>query len=126
MWQCCSRETAHGACLGLRNTTPSLVLGSALVCRAISHIQKYSRLLSSVARNSFKICLSTPLSSLATNTSNQLLQHKLSPYLNSLTMGLMWTKQFGGRRAGGGVVVDKHGVRRAPFRFSLGRFSCFR
>jgi len=61
-------------------------------------------------------------------------------------MGLMWTKGFGGRHAGklttfpillvhagfslmilgGGVVVDKHGARRAPFRFSLGRFSCFR
>ncbi|KAF4552612.1 Hypothetical protein D9617_9g024010 [Elsinoe fawcettii] len=41
-------------------------------------------------------------------------------------MGLMWTKHWGGRHGGGGVVVDKHGVRRAPFRISLGRFSCFR
>ncbi|KAH7552273.1 hypothetical protein BM1_09135 [Bipolaris maydis] len=59
-------------------------------------------------------------------------------------MGLMWHKGFGGKRAGkmdptlqtwqaaanrftgGGIIVDKHGVRRAPFRISCGRFSCFR
>ncbi|OAL46348.1 hypothetical protein IQ07DRAFT_590512 [Pyrenochaeta sp. DS3sAY3a] len=61
-------------------------------------------------------------------------------------MGLMWTKMFGGRHAGklippeqcsydcskltlnlgGGVVADRHGVRRAPMRISCGRFSCFR
>ncbi|PSK60492.1 hypothetical protein B9Z65_642 [Elsinoe australis] len=41
-------------------------------------------------------------------------------------MGLMWTKNWGGRHGGGGVVVDRHGARRQPFRFSLGRFSCFR
>ncbi|EAT76584.1 hypothetical protein SNOG_16005 [Parastagonospora nodorum SN15] len=41
-------------------------------------------------------------------------------------MGLMWHKGFGGRHAGGGVVADRHGVRRAPFRLSCGRFSCFR
>ncbi|KAF2257632.1 hypothetical protein CC78DRAFT_588232 [Lojkania enalia] len=33
-------------------------------------------------------------------------------------MGLMWTKHWGGRHGGGGVVVDKHGVRRAPFRLT--------
>jgi hypothetical protein len=27
---------------------------------------------------------------------------------------------------GGGIVADRHGVRRAPFRISFGRFSCFR
>jgi hypothetical protein len=61
-------------------------------------------------------------------------------------MPFMWTKGFGGKHAGkldllldcspsirltlhvlgGGVIVDKHGPRRAPFRFSLGRFNCFR
>ncbi|KAK7181349.1 hypothetical protein PSPO01_12643 [Paraphaeosphaeria sporulosa] len=41
-------------------------------------------------------------------------------------MPLMWTKHFGGRHGGGGVIVDKHGARRAPFRISCGRFSCFR
>lgn len=68
---------------------------------------------------------------------------KSSTLINYWTMGLMWTKHWGGRHAGlyftlqismierwqlsgGGVVVDKHGARRAPFRFSLGRFSCFR
>jgi len=61
-------------------------------------------------------------------------------------MPFMWTKGWGGKHAGkldsfsyhlpsirltlsclgGGVIVDKHGPRRAPFRFSLGRFNCFR
>ncbi|KAL1302038.1 hypothetical protein AAFC00_002486 [Neodothiora populina] len=41
-------------------------------------------------------------------------------------MGLMWTKGWGGKHAGGGVIVDKNGVRRAPFRFSLGKLNCFR
>merc|ERR1712070_339499 len=39
-----------------------------------------------------------------------------SPSTNQATMGLMWTKGFGGKHAGGGVVIDKHGARRAPFR----------
>lgn len=65
-------------------------------------------------------------------------------FTHTTNMGLMWHKGFGGRRAGkmdptlqsrqaaanisigGGVVVDKHGVRRAPFRISCGGFSCFR
>lgn len=27
---------------------------------------------------------------------------------------------------GGGVIVDKNGAHRAPFRFSLGKLNCFR
>lgn len=30
------------------------------------------------------------------------------------------------RFLGGGVIVDKHGPRRAPFRFSFGKLNCFR
>jgi len=41
-------------------------------------------------------------------------------------MGLMWTKGFGGKHAGGGVVIDKHGARRAPFRFSFKGLNCFK
>lgn len=41
-------------------------------------------------------------------------------------MGFFYTKGFGGKHFGGGIVVDKHGARRAPFRFSLGRLNCFR
>ncbi|KAK6000418.1 hypothetical protein QM012_003664 [Aureobasidium pullulans] len=41
-------------------------------------------------------------------------------------MPFMWTKGWGNKHAGGGVVVDKHGPHRAPFRFSLGKFNCFR
>ncbi|CBX96679.1 hypothetical protein LEMA_P109440.1 [Plenodomus lingam JN3] len=41
-------------------------------------------------------------------------------------MGLMWHKGFGGRHAGGGIVADKHGIRRAPIRLSCFGFSCFR
>lgn len=61
-------------------------------------------------------------------------------------MPFMWTKGWGGKHAGkldflfyhslsiplilsrlgGGVIVDKHGPRRAPFRFSFGKLNCFR
>merc|ERR1711964_21710 len=49
-----------------------------------------------------------------------------SPTTNQATMGLMWTKGFGGKHAGGGVVIDKHGARRAPFRFSFKGLNCFK
>jgi hypothetical protein len=35
-------------------------------------------------------------------------------------------QNWGGKHAGGGIRVDKHGVHRNPFRFSLGRLNCFR
>ena len=41
-------------------------------------------------------------------------------------MPFFYSKGFGGRHFGGGVIADRHGVRRAPWRFSLGGFSCFR
>ncbi|KAJ4518125.1 hypothetical protein HRR83_003420 [Exophiala dermatitidis] len=43
-----------------------------------------------------------------------------------LAMPLLYTKNWGGKHVGGGVNVSRHGVRRNPFRISLGRFSCFR
>jgi len=41
-------------------------------------------------------------------------------------MPFFYTKGFGGKHVGGGVIVDKNGPRRAPWRFSLGKFNCFR
>ncbi|RMJ16141.1 hypothetical protein CDV36_004183 [Fusarium kuroshium] len=41
-------------------------------------------------------------------------------------MGLFWSKGIGGRHFGTSIHVDKNGVRRGPWRFSLGKFSCFR
>jgi len=46
--------------------------------------------------------------------------------LHNYNMPFLYTKNWGGRRAGGGVTVDRHGVRRNPFRISFGRFNCFR
>ncbi|KAF0638888.1 hypothetical protein FPSE5266_20239 [Fusarium pseudograminearum] len=45
---------------------------------------------------------------------------------NTNIMGLFWSKGVGGRHFGTSVHVDKNGVRRGPWRFSLGKFSCFR
>ncbi|KAK4624535.1 hypothetical protein CLAFUW4_06218 [Fulvia fulva] len=41
-------------------------------------------------------------------------------------MPFLWTKNFGGKHAGGGVTVDRHGVRRNPFRFRCCGLNCFR
>ncbi|KFH43929.1 hypothetical protein ACRE_053060 [Hapsidospora chrysogenum ATCC 11550] len=41
-------------------------------------------------------------------------------------MGLFWGKGIGTRHFGTSVRVDRHGVRRGPWRFSLGKYSCFR
>ena len=41
-------------------------------------------------------------------------------------MPFFYSKRFGGKHVSGGVVVDKHGARRAPWRFSLGGLNCFR
>jgi hypothetical protein len=37
-----------------------------------------------------------------------------------------YVKRIGGRRFGTSVHVNRHGVRRGPWRFSLGKFSCFK
>ncbi|ROV90709.1 hypothetical protein VSDG_08278 [Cytospora chrysosperma] len=41
-------------------------------------------------------------------------------------MPLFWSKGFGGRHFGTNVTVDRHGVRRGPWRVTLGKFNCFR
>ena len=41
-------------------------------------------------------------------------------------MPLLWTKNWGTKHVGGGVTVDKHGIRKNPFRFSFGGLNCFR
>jgi len=41
-------------------------------------------------------------------------------------MPFFYSKSVGGKHLGTGVTVDKHGARRQPWRFSIGRFNCFR
>ena len=41
-------------------------------------------------------------------------------------MPFFYSKGVGGRHVGTNVTVDRHGARRGPWRFSLGRFNCFR
>ena len=41
-------------------------------------------------------------------------------------MPFFYSKNWGGKHFGGGVIVDKHGARRAPWRFRIGKFNCFR
>lgn len=40
-------------------------------------------------------------------------------------MPLRWSKGVGGRHFGTSVHVGKNGVKRGPWRFSLGGWSCF-
>ena len=48
--------------------------------------------------------------------------------MESMLVNNLYLKRFTPANyfSGGGIIVDKHGARRAPFRFSIGRFSCFR
>jgi hypothetical protein len=41
-------------------------------------------------------------------------------------MPFFYSKHFGGRRFGTSVNVDRRGVHRGPWRFSLGGLSCFK
>ncbi len=41
-------------------------------------------------------------------------------------MPLFWSKGFGGRRAGGNITADRHGVHRPVFRFRCCGLNCFR
>ncbi|ROW07237.1 hypothetical protein VMCG_03755 [Cytospora schulzeri] len=41
-------------------------------------------------------------------------------------MPFFWSKGFGGRHFGTNVTADRHGVRRGPWRLTLGKFNCFR
>ncbi|WQF75190.1 hypothetical protein CDEST_00204 [Colletotrichum destructivum] len=42
------------------------------------------------------------------------------------TMPFFYSKPIGGRNFGTSVHADRHGVRRGPWRFRIGRFHCFR
>ncbi|KAK1597206.1 uncharacterized protein LY79DRAFT_576923 [Colletotrichum navitas] len=42
------------------------------------------------------------------------------------TMPFFYSKPIGGRNFGTSVHADRHGVRRGPWRFRIGRFQCFR
>jgi hypothetical protein len=41
-------------------------------------------------------------------------------------MPFFYSKPVGGRRFGTNITADRHGVRRGPWRFRIGRFNCFR
>ncbi|CCF34259.1 hypothetical protein CH063_06291 [Colletotrichum higginsianum] len=41
-------------------------------------------------------------------------------------MPFFYSKPIGGRNFGTSVHADRHGVRRGPWRFRIGRFHCFR
>jgi len=41
-------------------------------------------------------------------------------------MPFFYNKGFGGRRAGGNITADRHGVHKPVFRFRLCGFNCFR
>ncbi|KAG6353637.1 hypothetical protein INS49_005345 [Diaporthe citri] len=45
---------------------------------------------------------------------------------NKTKMPFFYSKGFGGKHFGTNVTADRHGVRRGPWRFSLGRFNCFK
>lgn len=49
-----------------------------------------------------------------------------STLVSTAAMGLMWHKRVGGRRFGTSVNANRHGVKRGPWRFSLGGFTCFK
>jgi len=40
-------------------------------------------------------------------------------------MPLFWSKGFGGRRAGGNITADRHGIHRPVFRFRCCGLNCF-
>ncbi|KAH6976087.1 hypothetical protein BKA56DRAFT_588943 [Ilyonectria sp. MPI-CAGE-AT-0026] len=48
------------------------------------------------------------------------------PNTTANIMGLFWGKGIGGKHFGTSVHVDRHGMRRGPWRFSMGKYSCFR
>ncbi|KAJ4150056.1 hypothetical protein LMH87_010823 [Akanthomyces muscarius] len=55
------------------------------------------------------------------------LQHSLAPrHKSAATMGLGFSRHFGGKHFGSSIWVDKNGVRRGPFRFSFCGWSCFK
>ncbi|EJT71139.1 hypothetical protein GGTG_10399 [Gaeumannomyces tritici R3-111a-1] len=53
-------------------------------------------------------------------------QHNNELPLTASEMPFFYSKAFGGRHFGTSVHADRHGVRRGPWRFSLGRFNCFK
>lgn len=45
---------------------------------------------------------------------------------NSRAMPFFYSKNVGGRHFGTSVHASRHGVHRGPWRFSFGRFNCFK
>ena len=51
---------------------------------------------------------------------------QLFSFSQTPAMPFFYSKNWGGKHFGGGVIADKNGVRRAPWRFRIGKFNCFR
>ncbi|KAE9375105.1 hypothetical protein N431DRAFT_195121 [Stipitochalara longipes BDJ] len=56
----------------------------------------------------------------------QFLINLRSARFNNTEMPFFYNKGFGGRRAGGNITADRHGVHRPVFRFRMCGFNCFR
>ena len=41
-------------------------------------------------------------------------------------MPFFYSKNIGGRHFGTNLHISRHGVRRGPWRFSFGKFNCFK
>ncbi|KAI0016946.1 hypothetical protein F4780DRAFT_782782 [Xylariomycetidae sp. FL0641] len=48
------------------------------------------------------------------------------PPATTAKMGFFYHKNFGGRHFGTSVHASRHGVHRGPWRFSFGKFNCFK
>ncbi|KAF4831294.1 hypothetical protein CGCTS75_v005364 [Colletotrichum tropicale] len=45
---------------------------------------------------------------------------------HTFNMPFFYSKPIGGKNFGTSVHADRHGIRRGPWRFRIGRFNCFR
>ncbi|KAH0441456.1 hypothetical protein CcaCcLH18_02019 [Colletotrichum camelliae] len=48
------------------------------------------------------------------------------PHQHTFNMPFFYSKPIGGKNFGTSVHADRHGIRRGPWRFRIGRFNCFR
>ncbi|CAI0650949.1 unnamed protein product [Colletotrichum noveboracense] len=51
---------------------------------------------------------------------------KNKTHQHTFNMPFFYSKPIGGKNFGTSVHADRHGIRRGPWRFRIGRFNCFR
>lgn len=121
----CSTYTSHASSAIAQKSYPEL-RGGERRCQTISH-QPHNILLYKSIR--YRTNLHTPSNHSLPSAPNLSLSNT-----NRLTwkgqptakMGFFYSKSWGGKRFGGNVVADRHGVRRPTLRFRLFGFNCFR